>query len=143
MLQSLITSRATVQQPDQNTLDCQGDDSSCLSKDDGFHFCGSDDKNVTSSAASVSSSCANNSETSVNDRSLRSSSPANHMSVEHGDQNAPRDYKNSSKPDLLMLGSADGLKSDSPVIDIGKPHLLRQDMMNEDDSDELVDVCCL
>ncbi|XP_057518804.1 uncharacterized protein LOC130799651 isoform X2 [Amaranthus tricolor] len=59
------------------------------------------------------------------------------MSVKHGDQNAPRDYKNSSKPDLLMLGSADGLKSDLPV---GKPHLLSQDMMNGDDSDELADV---
>ncbi|XP_057521057.1 uncharacterized protein LOC130801268 isoform X3 [Amaranthus tricolor] len=140
MLQNLTTSPDTVKQHDQDFIDCKGDDSSCISKDDALRFGGVDHKNVTSSAASVNSPFADVCEKFVSRQSITDGSPVDQTSVEEGDQHATISNKYSSKAVLPTLGSADGVKSNLPFTGTQIPHLQSQDIMDGNGSDELVDV---
>lgn len=99
MFQHVTASQTTVEHQDQNVFDCQGDDYSCISKDDGAvmissdPFVGADHKIVTSSAASVSSSCPDLVEKSLDGPPARNGSPIastqdshlHNQNVTHGD----------------------------------------------------------
>ncbi|XP_021765659.1 uncharacterized protein LOC110730189 [Chenopodium quinoa] len=81
MLQIAITSQTTVKRQDQDVFDCQGDNSSCISKDDGAamissdQYGGEDHKIVTSRAVSVSSPYPDVLEKSLNVLSISKGSP--------------------------------------------------------------------
>lgn len=195
MLHNVTTSRSTTEHEDHDVFDCQGDEDSCISKDDGavtissVHLSGADYKNVRSTAASVSSSCAEVLEKSLNGQSLRIS-PAAQISSEEGGENLVTannyssevlvptvvfdglgssetslkdeqdglDHEISEKthvfsktevvlsdenPPAVALNSFDEiqyLKSDSPATRTQEPFLSSQNIINENGSDELVDV---
>ncbi|KNA16432.1 hypothetical protein SOVF_089030 isoform B [Spinacia oleracea] len=134
---------AKVEHQDKDVFECQGDDNSCISKDDGAimitsdQFGGADNMIVTSRAASVSSPCPDVLEKPWNGPSIRNGSPIADNTV----VTSKAASISSPCPDVLEKPlNGPSIRNGSPIATTQDPPLHNQNINHGDEPDELVDV---